>query len=158
MGMDKYTHIGPYIQVPKINKAVTRIVRVDARGKETKFQFDPNTGKENLMSSITEDIINRPYPYPDGDDAAIEAWNASGIREDAFFQGEGLETRTHEIFLCNDMEFDFDDDEDIYASFLDLNPASELENFKEKYKAVIEYWEKEYGPVIVDYGIVSYWS
>ena len=156
MGMNKYTHIGIYVKIPKIKKAVTRNVLVDTFGNETNNKFDPNTGKENFLKPITEDKVNSPTPYPNCDASEL-VWEIGGFSEDAFYEGEGLSTKTHEIFLCNDMNLGFDE-YDVDISFKGLNVLSDLENFKKKYKLLIEFWEEEYGSVIIDYGAVNYWS
>jgi hypothetical protein len=155
MGMDKYVHLGPYLLVPKLQKKVTSTIRVDKHGNEVKtgFIFDPVTGEEYKQAQKTEDKVNHPHTSG-GDD--WKEFEALGLDEDAFHQGEGGETKTHAIFLVNDGSWSID--EEGPTSLMDLEVQKELEKFKTKYKKYIDFYTKAYGPVIVDYGLVPYWS
>jgi len=156
MGMNKYVHIGPYLLIPKLQKSVTRTIRVDASGREVKggHKFDPVTGEAYKQVSVTEDKINRPRSW--GDDEHYEQFEAMGLEEDAFFQGEGCETNTHSIFLANEHVFTNDDEEP--TSMLGLDIEDEMLKFMTTHKKYIDYYTEVYGPVIVDYGVVPYWS
>ena len=160
MGMNKYTHIGPYLLVPNLRKLVTRVVRVDNMGNEMEegFKFDPVTGKAYDTVTITENKINRPCVW--GDDEHYEKFEALGLDEDTFacvtsFHPERYEIKTHSIFLVGEDAFK-DDDEPTSMIGLDVN--SELEKFKVKFKKYIDFFEECYGPVIVVYGVVPYWN
>jgi hypothetical protein len=156
MGMDKYVHLGPYLLVPKLQEAVTTKIQVNKDGKEVTsgHKFDPVTGEQYETKYKTEDKINRPSSY--GDKSNWDEFEALGLDEDAFYQGEGCETKTHAIFLANDGSRSTDEEEP--TSLMDLDIQKELEKFKVKHKKYIDFYTKAYGPVIVDYGLVPYWS
>jgi hypothetical protein len=102
MGMHQYTKIGPYLKIPNRQEDVTRKIRVDEHGKEVKsgHKFDPVTGEAYKELYVTETVDQRPDTYPET--MEDEAWfEANGFSEDEFYQGEGCETKTHQIFICN---------------------------------------------------------
>jgi hypothetical protein len=156
MGMDKYVHLGPYLLVPKLQEAVTTKIQVNKHGKEVTsgHKFDPVTGEQYETKYKTEDKINRPSSY--GDKSNWDEFEALGLDEDAFYQGEGCETKTHAIFLVDDNSFSIDDE--LPTSLIDLDIEEEMITFTRNYQKYIDFYTKAYGPVIVDYGLVPYWS
>ena len=153
MGMDKYTYIGPYLMIPKVKKDVVRIIRVDKSGQEvnTGYNFDPVTGEEYATKKIVENVINSPRTY--GDDEHYPEFEKLGLNEDEFWEPDSG-TKTHVIFIASESDFH---DEDL-ISLKDLDVGDELSKFISKYANYIQYYEKVYGPIIVDYGVIQYWS
>jgi len=154
MGMDKYTHIGPYLMIPRVKKDVVRTIRVDKSGQEvnTGYNFDPVTGEEYATKHIIENVINEPRTY--GDDEHYPEFEGLGLDEDEFWEPDGSGTKTHTIFIPNESNFQDDD----LISLKGLDVGDELSKFISKYVKYIQYYEKVYGPIIVDYGVVQYWS
>lgn len=154
MGMNKYTHIGPFLKIPKVQKDVTRTIRVTESGKEVKdgHKFDPVTGKEYATKKIVENVINSPRTY--GDDQHYPEFEKLGLDEDTFWEPEGCGTKTHAIFIPNKGAFR----EDAIISFKGLNVFDELNKFNTEHDAYIQYYRKVYGPIIIDYGLVEYWG
>ena len=154
MGMDKYTHIGAFLMIPKLRKNIKRTIRVNASGKEVKggHKFDPVSGKEYQVIEVVENIENRPRTY--GDDEHYPEFEKLGLEEDAFWEPEGCGTKKHCIFLAEDSLFK----EREIQSLKGLDVDDELSKFIAKHAAYIQYYEKVYGPIIVDYGIVEYWA
>jgi hypothetical protein len=150
MGVNKYTYVGPILRVPIEKGPVTRNFRVDDDGRETENIFNPATGKEYGTITKTETITQRPDAYIDSDDEGAE-----GLEEDAFTQPEYCEENGCAIFLSN---YGHDSDDTVIKSMGDLNIPEELDRFRIKWKKHLDYFEKLYGPITLDYAVVSYWS
>jgi hypothetical protein len=157
MGSYPSTYIGIYVEVPiAVKKVEKTIYKNPTTGLETRYAFDPKTGeKANAETTLVDEDT---YPSP------FDFSTMDGFDDELFFSpaydgaGEGKKT-----FVINYHNSRFrmpteNEAETFNIEFpYNLNIKELIAEFIREHGKYIEYWQKEYGPIAVKYGIVHYY-
>lgn len=160
MGTYPSTYIGIYMQVPHAKKNVVEHKYFHPiTDKEMRTPFDPVSGEKAIVRPVSR-VEEKTASW-----ALNNADESYGFKENEFWSPEWTQHKnTHTTLLINSYESEFrsDCDEDNNKCFTfslrsGLNLDGLIEEFKTQYKKEIDYLEANFGPVIIDYGIVHYY-
>jgi hypothetical protein len=152
MGLEHGIYLGIILEVPVGWKPTERTVYLHpTEGRELAGPFDPQTGvkaREEIRKG--KETV---FPFPSivhnyGLDAEMFAVLERGY--------------THRFYIFNKKtkySIDINVEDNGYGAFTEIPPVLKwamIEEFKAEFKPYLDIYEKEYGPVIIKYGLLTY--
>lgn len=152
---DKYAFLGIYLEVPTILVETKRNVYRKPSGKIAKTRFNPETGEEYKSDVLIEK--QRCFAsIPDAED--VENLSDDLELTNYFFNpayaSQGAKDKEFVTIICNEFGCSLSD----FTNNIELSesPGVMISNFKNKWKSLLDYYEKEYKGVNVKFGMVCY--
>jgi len=154
MGYDMGLYMGVFVKVKGGPKEFKKKAYVNSNGKEQSTRFNPSTGEEHRMTTITEvrNVEPNCYDLPDH------------LNEDEFWNPEFCGADQHWQNFMYQGEHDKyttklgDPENGMSIELPEFNKHQIIEDFKLEYKEYLDYWKEQYNEVEVTYGLIAYWS
>lgn len=150
MGSTKHTYIGVFMKIPTKKITYDEKIYVNSISrKPEKHKFNPETGMKNPVETITKTRV-----------IYLQSIDIDKKFEGLFYVVEDYQD-DYQIFLVNDNSsiyvignIDEDDFENITIE--SLNVESLITSFKTEFSTYIELFEKEFGNIGINFGIINH--